>query len=215
MKSRHGNLQKHLNPNPTQRWLLERFHQRIVQLVVSTGAQNILDAGCGEGFTIHKLREAKALISSKIIGVDFSSAALAWNRNQQIALSPSEKHFRLCQADVHRLPFPNNSFDLVYSLEVLEHLPDSSLGLRELTRVSRDYVLLSVPHEPFFRGVNFLRGKHIHAFGNDPEHLHNYSGRAFKRLVSEQLEMLWHGYSFPWQIGIGRKKHRDARVIGK
>ncbi len=212
MKNSHGNLQKHLNPNPAQRWLLERFHRRIVQLVVSTGAQNILDAGCGEGFTIQKLRAAKTLEQSEIAGIDFSAAALAWNQGQQSNLLPAEKHTPLTQADVHRLPFPDNSFDLVYSLEVLEHLPDSSLGLQEMTRVSRDYVLLSVPHEPFFRGANFLRGKHIRAFGNDPEHLHNYSGRAFRQLVSEQLEVLWHGYSFPWQIAIGRKKQRNINL---
>ncbi len=206
MNKRHGNLQKHLNPNPLQRRLLERFHRRIVRLVVSTGAQNILDAGCGEGFTIQELRAEKALKQREITGIDFSAAALAWNQNRQATLLPAEKHTPLAQADIHRLPFPDNSFDLAYSLEVLEHLPDSSPGLRELARVSGDYILLSVPHEPFFRGANFLRGKHIRAFGNDPEHLHNYSGRAFRQLVSEQIEVVWHGYAFPWQIVLGRKK---------
>jgi hypothetical protein len=53
--------------------------------------------------------------------------------------------------------------------------------------------------------VNFLRGKHVGALGNDPEHLHNYSGRAFRSLVSAQAEVVWHGYSFPWQIALARK----------
>jgi ubiquinone/menaquinone biosynthesis C-methylase UbiE len=109
-------------------------------------------------------------------------------------------------ADVHHLPFPDNSFDLVLCLEVLEHVPDSRLGLRELLRVARDHVLVSVPHEPFFRGANLLRGKHVQALGNDPEHLHNYSGRAFRRLVADQAEVMYHGYSFPWQIALLRNR---------
>ncbi len=200
MNERHGNLQKHLNPNPIQRWLLNQFHRRIFELAATTKAENILDAGCGEGFTMSELRETGYLPPhSKITGIDFNATALAWNQMQQMSLG------LLNQADVHHLPFPDNSFDLVYCLEVLEHLPDSSLGLRELTRVSNKYVLLSVPHEPFFRGSNFLRGKNIGDFGNDPEHLHNYSGRTFRRLVSEQLKILWHGYSFPWQIALTQK----------
>ncbi len=195
---RYGNLQKHLNPNPIQRWLLRRFHRRILELVKETGARRILDAGCGEGFTLRELREGG--VQAKMIGVDFSSAALAWSQAHQMALSP------LSLADARHLPFPDDSFDLVLCLEVLEHLPDSALGLRELLRVSRDYVLVSVPHEPFFRGANFLRGKHLRALGNDPEHLHNYSGRAFRRLMSAQADVVWHGYRFPWQIALACKR---------
>ncbi len=197
MTDRYGNLQKHLNPNPIQQWLLRRFHQRILELVRGTGARRILDVGCGEGFTMHELREGG--VQAAMIGVDFSLAALAWSQAHHMAQSP------LKVADVQHLPFRDHSFDLVLCLEVLEHLPDSALGLRELLRVSRDYVLVSVPHEPFFRGANFLRGKHLRALGNDPEHLHNYSGRAFRRLVSAQAGIVWHGYSFPWQIALVRK----------
>ncbi|MFQ5612519.1 MAG: methyltransferase domain-containing protein [Anaerolineae bacterium] len=196
--SRYGNLQKHLNPNPLQRRLLRRFHRRIIRLVQSTGARHLLDAGCGEGFTMRALVEAG--LQMEMVGVDFSREGLAWHQARQMAHSP------LQVADVHRLPFRDGSFDLALCLEVLEHLPDSALGLRELLRISRDYVLVSVPHEPFFRGANFLRGKHLNALGNDPEHLHNYSGRAFRRLVSAQASLVWHGYSFPWQIALARKK---------
>jgi hypothetical protein len=38
----YGNLQKYLNPNSLQRWLLGRFHRRIVRLARQTGARRIL-----------------------------------------------------------------------------------------------------------------------------------------------------------------------------
>lgn len=194
----HGNRQKHLNPNPLQRFLLGRFHQKISRLIRQTGVTCLLDAGCGEGFVMQHLQQDLGTI--KTTGGDFSAEALYWGRANVKHGSP------LINLDVHYLPFPNNSFPVVICLEVLEHLPDSTVGLRELARVSSEYILLSVPHEPFFRGANFIRGKHVTAFGNDPEHLHNYSGAGFRRIVSTVTDIIWHGYSFPWQIALTRKR---------
>ena len=138
--------------------------------------------------------------SINLIGGDFSIDALLWGRD-------NVKHNALLiNFDLHHLPFPDNSFRLAICLEVLEHLPDSTVGLRELARVSSEYVLLSVPHEPWFRGSNFLRGRHLLALGNDPEHLHNYTGPGFRQMVSSVVDIVWHGYAFPWQIALGRKR---------
>ena len=106
--SRYGNLQKHMNPNPAQRWLLGRFHRRVVELVRTTGARQILDVGCGEGFTMYELREAG--MDVVMVGADYSPASLAWNQANDMSKSP------LNVADVHHLPFPDNSFDLVLCL---------------------------------------------------------------------------------------------------
>jgi 2-polyprenyl-3-methyl-5-hydroxy-6-metoxy-1,4-benzoquinol methylase len=193
-----SNLQKHLNPNPIGRWLVRRFHKRIIGLVRAAGASRILDAGCGEGFTLRELHSDG--IQAAMLGTDISHVALAWNQANQMSSSP------LAVADVRHLPFSPGSFDLVVCLEVLEHVPDAAAGLSELLRVSRGHVLISVPHEPFFRGANFLRGKYLRTLGNNPEHVHTYSGRALRRLMSAQAEVVWHGYVFPWQIALACKK---------
>jgi len=196
--TRQSNLQKYLNPNPILRWLVRRFHERIVGLVRAAGASHILDAGCGEGFTLRELHTDG--VQAAMVGTDVSHNALAWNRANRMSSSS------LIVADVRHLPFSPNSFDLVVCLEVLEHMPDAASGLSELLRVSRDHVLISVPHEPFFRGANFLRGKYLRTLGNNPEHLHTYTGHALRRLLSAQAEVVWHGYCFPWQIALARKK---------
>lgn len=194
----YGNRQKHLNPNFLQRRLLARFHQKIISLVQETGAARVLDAGCGEGFGLQHLQQESPGLS--LVGGDLSFEAMVWGRANLDYDAP------LANMNLYRLPFPDDAFPLVICLEVLEHLPDSYRGLQELARVSSGFVLLSVPHEPLFRGVNFLRGKHLEAFGNDPEHLHNYSGRAFRQMAGSVIDILWHGYSFPWQIALGRKR---------
>jgi len=190
----YGNLQKHLNPNPVQRWLLQRFHRRVVDVVRQAGATGLLDAGCGEGFTLRQLEEAG--LSARLVGADVDRAALAWGRQNLTTGAP------LAAADLHHLPFADGSFDLVLSLEVLEHLPVPAAGLAELLRVSRRYVLVSVPHEPWFRGANLLRGKHVAALGNDPGHLHQFDRSAFRRLVAAQAGVILHCSAFPWQLAL-------------
>lgn len=194
----HGNLQKHLNPNRLQQRLITRFHRQIGELVRQTGATCLLDAGCGEGFGLRRLLDQA--LTFEYVGCDLSWSALRWGRQNLLPDLPASA------ADIHALPFADNSFPLVICLEVLEHLPDSAVGLRELARVSSEYLIVSVPHEPFFRGANFLRGKHVQQWGNDPEHLHNYNGRSFRRMATTVVDILWHGYSFPWQVALARKR---------
>ena len=194
----YGNRQKHLNPNPIQRVLLNKFHRQIIKLVQQTGTTCLLDAGCGEGFVINHLRSHRP--EQIIFGGDFNAEALHWG---EINI---RHHAPLVNFDLHRLPFADNSFPLTMCLEVLEHLPDSKIGLRELARVSSAYVLVSVPHEPWFRTINFWRGKHWSAWGNDPEHLHNYTGSRFRGMLNSVVDIIWHGYAFPWQIALARKR---------
>jgi SAM-dependent methyltransferase len=198
-RTQHGNRQKHLNPNKLQQALIIRFHQVVARLVMETGAERLLDVGCGEGFALQGLRQAG--VRAACIGFDIRFDALQWGRNYLLLGLPVNV------ADIHHLPLADNAFPVVLCLEVLEHIPDSTAGLRELARVSSDYLILSVPHEPFFRGVNFLRGKHLSRLGNDPEHLHNYNGRSFQKIVSHVADIVWHGYAFPWQIILAKKLH--------
>jgi 2-polyprenyl-3-methyl-5-hydroxy-6-metoxy-1,4-benzoquinol methylase len=200
----YGNLQKHLNPNLLQRFLLNRFKQRVMTLVQGAGVELILDAGCGEGFIIQYLKKNNN--SLKIVGIDYRVPALVWATSMISDTS-------LAAADIHSLPFVSDSFDLVLCLEVLEHLPNPGKALDELCRVARGYCLLSVPHEPFFHIANFLRGKHWANWGNDPEHLQSWTAVAFKKFVESKINVVWLGTSFPWIIVLGRKRGRGRIAI--
>jgi len=199
----YGNLQKHLNPNPVQRYLLRRFHRQIASLLKATGAERILDAGCGEGFVVSYLLQGNDGLT--ITGIDCSLEAIEMARQ----MVPGGL-FDL--GDLREMPYGDDSFDLVMCLEVLEHLPDPHRGLRELRRVTSAHCLVSVPHEPFFRATNFLRGKHVPAWGRDPEHLQHWTARQFRHLVGQYFEIERFVYSFPWVIALGRKYEKNRRM---
>jgi hypothetical protein len=72
-------------------------------------------------------------------------------------------------------------------------------------------VVVSVPWEPYFRGLNFLRGKHVLALGNDPEHVNHWGRAAFLRFVGERFDVREAPLVFPWTL-VGSTRRIDARV---
>ncbi|MFQ6000987.1 MAG: M48 family metalloprotease [Anaerolineae bacterium] len=191
--SRRGNYQKYLNPNPLQQYLIRRFHQRVGELVRETGAIRILDAGCGEGFTIERLDS-----DFYIQGVDNDLSSLLEARER----NPNSDFYL---SDIRDLPLASHAFPLILCLEVLEHLADPHPALEELRRVTSCHCLISVPHEPFFRLANLLRGKNLRAWGNDLEHIHNWTAGEFIRLLEGYFEIEKVAYSFPWVMALCRK----------
>lgn len=191
MASSHGNRQKHENKNPIQRALIGHFHRRLSELVLARDPKDILEVGCGEGYVLAALREAG--VRCPMHGIDFSEQAIAEAKKRV-----PDATFAV--EDARALAQAGRQYDLVLMIEVLEHLPDAQYMLSVLARLSKRHVVVSVPWEPFFRGLNFLRGKHIRAFGNDPEHIQHWSRREFQRLVAEHLEVREAPIVFPWTL---------------
>jgi ubiquinone/menaquinone biosynthesis C-methylase UbiE len=191
--SRRGNLQKYLSRNPVQRFLIWYFHHRVGELVAASEANAILDVGCGEGFTIDRLISVNSHLP--IQGLDYDLPALLRAKKEH-----PEILFQM--GDIRRLPFAADSFELVLCLEVLEHLSDPLPALEELRRVSSRHCLISVPNEPLFKLANFLRGKNIRAWGNDPEHLHNWTAGQFIRMVGDYFQVERVFYPFPWTLAL-------------
>jgi SAM-dependent methyltransferase len=87
----------------------------------------ILDAGCGMG---RYLRVAATGPDRQIIGVDLSRAVEAARE-----LTADLPGISLVRADLLRLPFPPESFDIVYSLGVLDHTPNPKKAFLELAKL--------------------------------------------------------------------------------
>lgn len=192
------NYQKYTNPNPIQRFLIERFHERVDALLKSTGVRRILDAGCGEGFVDEYLLSHSGDLT--LLGLDVDEEALALGRE----INP-QGHF--LPGDIYCLPFADGSFPLILCTQVLEHLVDPPRALGELARVTAEYVLFSAPNGPLFRMANLLRLKNIASWGEDPEHLHSWMAWGFLRLLRGYFEVEKVVSSFPWIIALCRKRN--------
>jgi len=192
-----ANFVKHTSKNPLQRFLIESFFSTLISSAKSLNPKKVLDAGCGEGFSLNKLITNN--VGEELEGIEYSKEAIILGKK----LFPKAK---IKLGDIYNLPYSTNSFDLVITTEVLEHLEDPKKALLEITRISKKYVILSVPNEPIFRLANFLAGKYVKDYGNSPGHINHWTALSFMNLVKKnKLKILKVKFPFPWTIIIAEK----------
>ena len=85
---------------------------------------DVFEAGCGTGLL---LKEAAA-VARTTVGLDLSRGMLAQARARGL---------RVVQGSITHVPLPSASFDLVYSMKVLAHIPPIREALAELARLTR------------------------------------------------------------------------------
>ena len=115
----------------------------------------ILDLGCGNGISSRLLHQA----NFDVVGTDISPLFLQDARNWESLHDGPKLRYQVC--DVLELPFEDESFDVICSNELIEHLPDVETALKEMVRVVRQdgRVLLSGPNlcSPFTSLLDWTR----------------------------------------------------------
>ncbi len=124
----------------TSYWWYRGLHSVIVDMLHAFGANErsqVLDAGCGTGGNLLSLNHS---LSTRAFGFDYSAhAAPFW---------PERGLQRCCIGSINEIPYPNNSFDVVTSIDVLESdAVDQESAVAELWRVTKTggLMLLVVP----------------------------------------------------------------------
>jgi ubiquinone/menaquinone biosynthesis C-methylase UbiE len=145
-----------------------------IQTILEKKPKKVLEIGIGNGVVSDYLKKQKI----KVITCDFDKS-----------LRPD------VVADIRKLPFEKNEFDLAYACQVLEHLPwkEAIKALKELKRVSKKYVLISLPYRSLrFEGViSFNKIKKIF-------------GREFLDLsirIPRMTKIKFNGEHY-WEIGV-------------
>ncbi|QSB17403.1 class I SAM-dependent methyltransferase [Natronosporangium hydrolyticum] len=163
--------------------------------LAGTPGGRALDIGCGQG------RHAFALVRQglPVVALDWDTDALAEVSDMVAAMRqagevPAGAGALAVRGDVRRLPFPDESFDVVVAAEVLEHVPDDEMAMAELARVLRPggVAAVTVPrwwpericwalsteyHQVPGGHVRIYRGRQLRArlrrVGLVPEHTHH------------------------------------------
>lgn len=96
-----------------------------------------LDVGCGTGYSMVKAKSQK---NCNVSGIDPNPGQHGVGRfSAELNLSPYIK-----QGFSEKIPFEDNSFDVVYSSHVLEHVSDEIQSLKEMKRVLKDDGILII-----------------------------------------------------------------------
>lgn len=107
---------------------------------------NILDIGCGFGTHLEKLRGL-----GELYGIDITEELL-----EKIKKSYPYIHF--VRAPAEAIPFDDNFFDLIFSIEVVEHLKEPEIMFKEVRRVLKPggYFIFQTPNYPVKRLYDFI-----------------------------------------------------------
>lgn len=107
--------------------------------------ESVLEVGCGTGAVLAAI--CADGVGRRHCGIDLSDP------HDHLDASVDTTKLELSCYDGVRIPFDDNSFDLVIASHVLEHVPDERGFLRELKRVSRRLIYVEVPCELHFRST--------------------------------------------------------------
>jgi SAM-dependent methyltransferase len=119
-------------------WRMNKSHSKLTDWglthIIVDPRFTVLDVGCGGGRTISKLAAMAA--QGKVHGIDYSEESVAVSRRHN-AEAIRAGRVEIHQADVEKLPFPDNTFDLVTGVETHFWWPGIAAGLREIRRVMK------------------------------------------------------------------------------
>lgn len=181
-------------------------------------ARAILDVGTGLGLYLARMA-ALAPRLERAVGTEYE-----FERAQEANL----RNDALVSAEL--LPFPSDSFDVVLSHEVLEHVTDDVVAAREIVRVLRPggRAIIFVPNRwwPFETHGIYWRGDY--QFGNIfgvnylplpirnrfAPHVRTYSGSALRRLFEgAQSEIVHHTQLFPGYDNVVQRRPALGRIV--
>ncbi len=184
---------KYGSSNRVVKRLMSGFHSTLDELWAKAAPGSVLDVGCGEG--VLTAEWAARLGEGRIVGIDLEDPKLRaeWDKRSRPNLE-----FRAEEAT--RLSFADGEFDMASAIEVLEHVPEPDATVAEMARVARSHLLVSVPREPLWRGLNMARGAYLRELGNTPGHVNHWSKRAFVSLLSRHGTVVEARSPFPWSM---------------
>ena len=119
-------FQAMLDGNERHWWYRGRrriVHSVLRRLEIGASAE-LLDAGCASGRTLDELARYGNVHGIELNPLGVAAARKRGHRDVQVAA-------------VEDMPFPDNTFDVVTCLDVIEHTPDDRASLRELYRVTK------------------------------------------------------------------------------
>ncbi len=126
----------------------------------------VLDLGCGEGYGSFYLSK----YAKKVIAIDLDQKVIEFAHSKY-----QRKNLKYLAAEATAIPFPSNHFDVIISLEVIEHVKNYFNYLAEIKRVLKKegVLIISTPNKDNYRA------------GTSPYHEKEFSSMELIELISK------------------------------
>jgi trans-aconitate methyltransferase len=180
-------------------WLHARYFDRALGRLLTTPPGSILDAGCGAGDYSFYL--AQRFPEARVLGVDLNAELIAKNRAIAAAMGLENVTFEV--ADLATFSGPGR-FDLICSIDVLEHIPEQSRAIENLVEALRPSGIMFC-HLPTIRErpVPLHRWlKEFHAWAEQEHIADERTAQEFLQIIQGAgLQVLEHTRTFGYWTG--------------
>ena len=193
-----GNVEaKYEGQSPIARQLMAGFFNAFDNLVEKTGATDVHEIGCGEGYLSQRLANHGRTVRS----CDFSEQII-----QEANRLHGDADIEFSVRSIYDLEAERDSASLVICCEVLEHLETPESGFEKLAEITTNWCILSVPREPLWCVLNMMRGKYLGDRGNTPGYLQHWSKISFIRQAQKYFDVVETRSPIPWTMLLCRAR---------
>jgi len=188
--------------NPISRILYTNFYKKIDVILRKYVVErfSILEVGCGAAESSLRIHSTLLNLKPKV-----TFEASEYDIRYVEKINSLNYPFKVTNETVYDLKRENGEFDLIFLLEVLEHLEFPEKAIDELFRVSSKYVVISVPNEPIWRIANMARFQYLKDFGNTPGHINHYNEKKLEKMIQPYGKIIKVFKPFPWLIMLVEK----------
>ncbi len=133
--------------------------------------KTVLDAGCGAGYGAAEL----AAVAARVVALDVDAGAVALARREY-----ARDNLTFLQASAASLPLADASLNLVVAFEIVEHIPDWEMFLKETRRVltPSGQLVISTPNKDYYAETRRLTGP-------NPYHHREFTFQEFRDALAE------------------------------
>jgi len=186
--------------------LIDGYFKAVEELLVTTGIADkkkatAIEIGCGEGHSTERL--------GKLLPSDVTLQASEYVDHLVPVAQKRNPKVLVTQESIYETKHKDHSFDVIFLLEVLEHLDYPDKALVELSRILKKdgYLILGVPREPMWRALNMARGKYVKDLGNTPGHLNHWSSLGIRNFVRRHFGPVRDArLPLPWTLILAQKQ---------
>jgi len=151
--------------------------QNIVDVCKNIAPKKVLEVGAGDGSILHYLNEWN--FAQELYALEIAQSGVDKIKERKLSNLKEVQTF-----DGYKIPYADNSFDLIILAHVLEHVEHERILIRELKRVAK-YIVIEVPKDYRF-GID-KRMKHFLDYG----HINMYTPTSLRFLLkSEGLDLV-------------------------
>lgn len=158
---------------------IKNYHKKVLELIPKSG--RILELGVGDGTFLHSLQNK----GYKCLGVDLILENIK---------NAEEKGLKIVKHDLNKkLPFEKETFDILIALEVLEHINNYQLLIKEIYRIlkNRGVAFISVPNCTYWKyQLAVLKTQKMPPeYTGDEGHVIHKSLNQWKEIISKYFEV--------------------------